>query len=123
MVRLGNFALRPRIARTSMQSLKGKVKKRAQYHMVQVETLGARSAMGVAQTVAPRRAEPERVINNLHSRVARARRATARDDIPCHCTSPLRPRHFCLFTPINHRPRSQCEHYLPLTTTSSRYID
>ncbi|PZC84326.1 hypothetical protein B5X24_HaOG205521 [Helicoverpa armigera] len=70
----------------------------------------------------PRRAEPERVINNPHSR--RTSAASERPATTFHTIVPTRSaRDTCLFTPINHRRRPQCQHYLPLTTTSSRYID
>lgn len=62
-----------------------------------------------ARRVASHRAEPKLVINNPHSRVARALRDATRSaacyDIPYHCTGPLCSRHFCLFTPINHLNR------------------
>lgn len=84
---------------------------------MQVEALRAKSGLGVGS----RRAEPERVINNPHSRVARASERAASDDIPHHCRTQRlrRPAQldalFSILTDKSPRPL-QCKHYLPVTT-------
>lgn len=91
----------------NMRLLKVIVNKWRRSHIVQVEAPGASSGMGVAMVASHRIAVvPNRSglliirIHGSHERAPSDRPATTFHTIVL--TDPFRPRHFCLFTPINH---------------------